>query len=80
MHLDRDRVSGIRTRHQQTAEELAGDVAAHGAETPVQAARLDRDGRAARSQVAAGSDTQVAEGRKQVGDRAWRIRDVPSSW
>src|SRR5208337_4737778 len=58
VHLDRDRVSGIRTRHQQTAEELTGDVATHGAETPVQAARLDRDGRAARSQVAAGSDTQ----------------------
>ena len=36
---------------------------------PSRPLRLDRDGRAARAQVAAGSDTQVAEGREQVGDR-----------
>ncbi len=57
LHFDGNSSPGIRARHQQTAEELAGGVTAHSAVPAFEAAGVDRDGRAAGTQVAPDADS-----------------------
>ena len=60
-------VARIGQRHEQAAEELAGDVALDEGVAAVEPVGLDRDGRAAGAEVAPGVGPQAVEGHQQVG-------------